>query len=76
MSARSVPTRSEIAPEHTFDTESIFAAEAEWEAEREAVEALIPDLAGWAGRLGHGPNVLAGYLDAAERALRRLGRPA
>jgi oligoendopeptidase F len=76
MSARPVPPRSEIAREHTWDTESIFANEAEWEAERQAVEALLPGLAAWAGRLGEGPAILADYLDAAEQALRRLNQVA
>ncbi len=42
--ARAVPPRAEVAREHTWDVESIFASPAEWEAELEAVKADTPGL--------------------------------
>ncbi|TMF88754.1 MAG: oligoendopeptidase F [Chloroflexi bacterium] len=74
MIARTLPARSEVAKEHTWDPESVFASEAEWEAEFDRVAATIPDLQEFKGHLGSGPDAVADYFEAAERALRSLGR--
>ncbi len=69
-----VPPRAEIAREHTWDTDSIFATESGWEAEMEAVKALLPELSRFEGRLGDGPATLADYLDTTEQVMRRLSK--
>ncbi|HEX8958874.1 MAG TPA: M3 family metallopeptidase, partial [Solirubrobacterales bacterium] len=71
---RSLPARSAIEKRFTWDTESVFAGDAEWEAEYDHVVSSLPDLAEFRGRLGDGPELLADFLGAVERARRSLGR--
>lgn len=58
-----LPQRSEVPVEQTWDLESIFATPAEWDAAREQLAARLPELAGYQGRLGEGPQTLAAFLD-------------
>ncbi len=69
-----LPPRSEVPPECTADVSAVFATPGDWEAEAAAASAAAEDLARFRGRLGDGPGVLAGYLEAAEDVLRRVGR--
>src|SRR5205814_3430598 len=71
---RSLPVRAEVAREHTWDAESVFASEEEWRAECDRVSAGLPDLAEFKGHLGAGPDQVADYFQAAEAALRSMGR--
>jgi hypothetical protein len=71
---RTLPVRSEVAREHTWDAESVFASEAEWQAEFDQVSTSLPDLAEFKGHLGAGPDQVADYFQAAEAALRSMGR--
>ncbi len=66
--------RSEIAVEHTWDVESVFASDADWSAELARVQAMLPELERFRGRLGEGPGVLADFLAASERVSRALDR--
>ncbi len=66
--------RSEIPVEHTWDVQSIFPSDADWAAERARAEAMLPELGRFRGRLGEGPEVLAGYLAAVERLSRAMDR--
>ena len=74
MIARTLPARSEVALEDTWDATSVFATEAEWEAEFDRVAASLPDLQEFKGHLGSGPDAVADFFEAAERVLRSLGR--
>jgi oligoendopeptidase F len=66
--------RSEIPVEYTWDVQSVFPSDADWMAEVAAVQAMLPELRRFQGRLGEGPVVLADYLVAWERLARALGR--
>ncbi|MFN8474889.1 MAG: oligoendopeptidase F [Anaerolineae bacterium] len=72
--AQTIPTRAEVAKEHTWNTESIFPTEAAWEAEASAVVAALPELERFKGHLADGPQVLADYFAAAEAITHRLGK--
>ncbi len=72
--AQTIPTRAEVAKEHTWNTESIFPTDAAWEAEAAAVVAALPELERFKGHLADGPQVLADYLAASEAVLHRLGK--
>jgi oligoendopeptidase F len=72
--APSLPARSEVAVEHTWDAASVFASPADWEAECDAVRGALPDLARFPGRLGEGPGVLLDFLALSEDLQYRLGR--
>jgi oligoendopeptidase F len=71
--AQTVPARHEIPAAYTWDPSSVFADDSAWEAAIAAVDAAIPALAAYAGRLADGPALLADYLDLAEELLRRAG---
>jgi oligoendopeptidase F len=64
--ATSIPQRSEVAPEHTWDTASVFANDAAWETEFTRIAEALPGLARFQGRLGEGPAVLLEWLRASE----------
>lgn len=70
--AASLPARSAVAPEHTWNATSLFSSDDAWESE---LNALLHDLSGiadFAGTLGSGPGQLADAL-AARDELRRRG---
>jgi oligoendopeptidase F len=50
--AQALPRRSELRTEDTWDLESIFATNAEWETARAGVEERLPALAAYQGRVG------------------------
>jgi oligoendopeptidase F len=62
MPAATLPARSEIAPELTWDLESIYASTGAWEADFQALEARLPELAGFEGKLGASAAQLAAGL--------------
>ena len=72
--AQTLPARSEIAVEHTWDAASVFAEDSAWEAEIAFVTERLPSLSAYRGRLAEGPSLLADYLDAAEALGRSLGK--
>ena len=73
MSVVSVPPRSAIAPEHTWDTASIFPTTDAWEAGfLQAVESL-PSLEAFRGRLGDGPGTLVDWFETGQRIFRLIG---
>ena len=57
--------RKDVESAHTWDLESVFPTAEDWEKERRAVMATLPTLAGFKGKLGESPLVLADYLEAA-----------
>jgi len=66
-----VPLRSEIAPEYTWNAPSVFPGPAEWEAELKAIQADLPGIKAYQGRLAEGPAVLADAADALQAIARR-----
>lgn len=69
-----VPPRSAIAPEHTWDTASVFPSDDAWEEEVRLVELLLPTFDRFRGRLGTDPATLADYLEAADQLMQRVGK--
>ncbi|HUF37412.1 MAG TPA: oligoendopeptidase F [Anaerolineales bacterium] len=69
-----MPPRADIPVEKTWDLESIFATEADWEAALEEVKGLIPGMAAHKGRLGEGPGQVLAYISDAERLNRLADR--
>ncbi|MCC7361723.1 MAG: oligoendopeptidase F [Anaerolineales bacterium] len=67
-----VPPRSAIAPEHTWNAESVYADAAAWAAELQAVTAALDPLASYAGRLAEGPATLAEWLEVSDKLARRV----
>ncbi|MBZ0302229.1 MAG: oligoendopeptidase F [Anaerolineae bacterium] len=70
--AKTLPPRSDVRKEETWNAESVFASPAAWEAERQAIEGALPGLSQYPGTLGSGPTALANWLEAASALGRRL----
>ena len=66
-----MPSRSEIAPEYTWNAESVFASAQAWEAELEQIAQETPSFERFRGKLGEGPSVLVEALDVREELRRR-----
>lgn len=58
-----LPQRSEIRQEDTWNAASVFPTLAAWETEYQHVQKQLPSLEAYHGRLGQGPTVLAEALD-------------
>ena len=64
MTAKRVPTRSEVAAEDTWDLSRLFPKNAAWEVAFAEWSALIPDYAKYRGKLGESAERLAEFLAA------------
>jgi oligoendopeptidase F len=71
--AQTVPARSEIPAVYTWDAYSVFPNDDAWDTAATELDARIPEIAAYAGRLSEGPAVLADYLALAEELLRTAG---
>ncbi len=60
--ATALPTRSEIAAEQTWDTESIFASAADWNAAAEQLLDRLPEIQSYEGSLHESPQTLSDWL--------------
>ncbi|HYF96207.1 MAG TPA: oligoendopeptidase F [Symbiobacteriaceae bacterium] len=69
-------TRAEVPVEQQWNLEDLFQTTAEWEAELAAVEAAIPSVVQYKGRLGEGPGLLLACLNAYEELYARVIRVA
>lgn len=69
-----IPTRDQIAEKYQWNAPSVFPARADWEAEAEAVQAEIPLLETYRGRIAESPTVLADALDQGQKLMMRLSR--
>ena len=73
MTQKTIPLRSDVPVEHTWDVAAIFASPAAWQAEFERVEKQLPSLERFSGHLGDSPAALAGWFEAVESLNRSLG---
>lgn len=75
MSTTTLPPRSEIAPEHTWNHPSVFESREAWKTEYQAVSAAVPALPErFKDHLADGPAVLADFLEAFYGLYLRLGK--
>jgi len=72
--ANSLPARSKVDKRFTWDAESVFPDKGGWEQAVDTILASLPDLAEFKGHLGDGPESLADWLDASERAHRLMAK--
>lgn len=63
---RSVPRRSEVPVEQTWDVYSVFSSDAAWETAVSQVNEQLPTLIAFQGHLADGPEKLADYFTAVE----------
>src|SRR5262245_61837067 len=72
MTQTAVPPRSQIAKEHTWNAESVFATPDAWKAELKAVSDALPTLTPFQGKLGESAKTLADWLETSEALGRRV----
>ena len=72
--SRPLPSRAEVDRRYTWDAESVFPDEAGWEQAVSTILARLPDLEEFKGHLGDGPDTLADWFDANERAHRLMAK--
>ena len=66
--------RADVPADMTWNLEALFASEAAWEAEFEALDAARTEVDPWRGRLGQSAATLRRCLDAVETLQQRLMR--
>jgi oligoendopeptidase F len=71
---KSVPARSELRANRTWDVQSVFPDDGTWEAAIADVERQIPIVSSFRGRLAEGASVLLEYLDATDEFFRAVGK--
>ena len=69
-----LPPRSEVPVEETWDLESVYATPADWEAACAELTARLPALAAYRGRLAEGPATLLAFFDAYQDAGIMMGK--
>lgn len=62
--SKTVPPRTAILKEHTWNTEDVFPSRETWEQEVDAIYADLPVLTAQEGQLGNSPQALADFLEA------------
>ena len=67
MNQSTIPTRSEIPQEQTWNLDAIFATPTEWEAACKQVLDALPEISAFKGRLSEGPQMLLAFIRAAEK---------
>ncbi len=68
----SVPERGEIAEAYTWDLTDLFADDEAWEAAYEDVEARLPELEAYEGRVAEAPETLQAVLELREEISRAV----
>ena len=74
MPATTIPRRSEVPAEVTWDTESVYPSEAAWDAAFRGIESRLPDLGEFKGHLADGPGTVADWLAAYESTSAEMGK--
>lgn len=74
MPNQTVPTRSEIPREHTWDVASVFPNDEAWSAELEALLKDLPAVARFRGHLGDSAATLADFFATSEALAMRAGK--
>jgi oligoendopeptidase F len=69
-----LPLRSEIPVEQTWDLASVYATSADWEAACAELAGQLPRLAAFRGRLAEGPATLLAFLEPMQDAGILLGK--
>lgn len=64
-----LPTRAEVPPHLTWDLDHIYASDEAWEADAVRVEAVLPELGGYQGRLGTGAGAFLRFLRTRDAVL-------
>src|SRR5689334_4557754 len=73
-SVTTLPKRNEIPKDQTWELESIYPTDADWERDFAQVSAQLPEIRAFEGRLGESAEVLLAALQLRDAANEKLGR--
>jgi oligoendopeptidase F len=74
MTEATLKPHSEIAPEYTWNAESVYESPAAWAAEAEQLPPQIQAIEQYRGRLAEGPDTLLEAIGAIEQLMLRMGK--
>ena len=74
MTQTTLPARDQIPTEETWALESIFATPTEWESACQILDALLPSLAAYQGRLAENPQTLLEGIQKLEEVGTLMGK--
>ncbi|MBI3944111.1 MAG: oligoendopeptidase F [Chloroflexi bacterium] len=74
MAPKTLPRRSDVSENATWDVHSVFLTDATWEAEIDRILDKLPGLERFHGHLGDSPQVLADWLQTATEIQSSLGK--
>ena len=66
--AKAIPERSQIAPEFTWNTADLYPTDQAWQEDFSRLQAMVPQLAAYAGRLGENADTLYAYVTLEQEA--------
>jgi oligoendopeptidase F len=69
-----LPKRSEIAKDHTWNDESVFATREDWDQAAQEVIDALPTFQTYQGRLSEGASVLADCMAFTDSVRRKIGK--
>ncbi len=72
--ATTLPSRSEVPLEQTWDLASVFATPEDWESACSQLANMLPDFSVYRGRLGESPLILQQFLQAYQEAGTLMGK--
>lgn len=70
--AHALPKRADVPKQHTWDLEALFKSDAEWDAESKRIDAALPKLQAFAGKLGASPARLLAFMRLFETVAPRV----
>lgn len=76
VQAQELKERSEIADKYKWDLTTIYKTDEDWETDMAAIEAMIPNLKGFEGKISQSPNDLIAYFQASEEISKKFGNVA
>jgi oligoendopeptidase F len=76
MKNQTLPPRSEISIQETWNLENVFPDVKSWEKAMDEVLSLVPELADYKGRLSKNAKTLADFFELFEHTLRLAGKVA
>lgn len=74
QAAKTLPKRSEIPVEETWNLEAVFASEQDWEEEFQNVKALLPEMTAYKGKLTDSAKTLYEALTLQDELSQRLSK--
>ena len=72
MANKKIPERSEVPVQYTWNTDDLFVSDEAWQAAFDAVQAKIPQLSAYAGRLSESAATLYEYVKLDEELSEEL----